>query len=90
MNNVDRLIKATYESSFPLQAADDRLVKKTLLRIAGLLEENKDRVIKANQKDLSRQDPNDPKTDRLLLNETRIKNIAAAIRNIASLPCPAG
>lgn len=90
MNPVDRLIKATYESSFLLQAADDRVIKKALLRMASLLEESQAAVIKANQKDLSRQEPGDPKNDRLLLNEERIKNIAAAIRSIAALPCPAG
>lgn len=89
MKNVERLIKATYESSFALQAAANSVTRKVLLRIASLLVENKAAVIKANQKDLARQDPNDPKTDRLLLNEARIENIAKAIRVIASLPCPA-
>lgn len=90
MNAVDRLIKATYEASFPLQAADDRVIKKCLQRMASLLVENTEAVIKANQKDLSRQSPDDPKNDRLLLNKERIQNIAKAIRNIASLPSPAG
>lgn len=90
MNPVDRLIKAAYNASFQLQEADDRVLKKALLRIASLLEENRAAVIKANQKDLQRQDSNDPKNDRLLLNEARIAGIASAIRNIASLPCPAG
>jgi glutamate-5-semialdehyde dehydrogenase len=89
MKNVERLIKATYESSFALQAATNSVTRKVLLRIAALLVENKAAVIRANQKDLSRQDPNDPKTDRLLLNEARIQSIAKAIRVIASLPCPA-
>lgn len=90
MKNVDRLIKATYEASFLLQAAENSVIKKTLLRIAALLQENSAAVIKANQKDLSRQAPDDPKNDRLLLNESRIQAIAKAIRVIASLPCPAG
>jgi glutamate-5-semialdehyde dehydrogenase len=90
MNKVDRLIKATYESSFLLQAADDRVIKKSLQQMASLLEENSAAVLKANKKDLSRQDPADPKTDRLLLNEQRIQSIAKAIRAIATLPCPAG
>jgi glutamate-5-semialdehyde dehydrogenase len=90
MNNVDRQIKATYEASFQLQAAENAAIKKLLQRIAQLLEENKAAVLKANQKDLSRQDPSDPKNDRLLLNESRIKAIAKAIRAIAALPCPAG
>jgi glutamate-5-semialdehyde dehydrogenase len=90
MNKVDRLIKRTYEASFVLQAAENKVIKKTLFRIAALLQENRSAVLKANQKDLSRQDPNDPKTDRLLLNESRIQAIAKAIKVIASLPCPAG
>jgi glutamate-5-semialdehyde dehydrogenase len=90
MNKVNRLIKRTYEASFALQAADNTVIKKTLQRIASLLKESSAAVIKANQKDLARQDPNDPKTDRLLLNESRILAIAKAIKVIASLPCPAG
>lgn len=90
MNQVDRLIKASYNASFVLQAAEDRVIKKTLLQLAALLEENTASLIRVNQKDLKRQDPTDPKNDRLLLNEERISNIARAIRNIASLPCPAG
>lgn len=90
MQNVERILKATYESSFALQAAGNSTIKKVLLRMAALLEENTAVIIRANQKDLSRQAPGDPKNDRLLLNETRIRNIAKAIRVIASLPCPAG
>lgn len=89
-NNVDRLIKKTYESSFLLQAAENKVIKKALLQIASLLKENSAVIIKANQKDLAKQLPDDPRNDRLLLNEERINNIAAAIRAIASLPCPAG
>ena len=90
MNKVDRLIKATYDASFSLQTADNTVIKKTLLRIAALLLENRAAVIKANQKDRARLTPYDPKHDRLLLNEGRIQAIAKAIRVIASLPCPAG
>lgn len=90
MNKVDKQIKATYEASFSLQAAENSVIKKTLLKMASLLTENSKIVIKANQKDLSRRDANDPKNDRLLLNEGRIQAIAKAIKGIASLPCPAG
>lgn len=90
MNKVDRIIKLTYESSFHLQAAPNGLIKKVLQRMAVLLEENTAPLLKANQKDLLRQDPDDPKNDRLLLTEARIQGIARAIRSVASLPCPAG
>ena len=90
MKNVDRLIKQTYEASFPLQAAANAQIKKALLHLSRMLVENTNSLIRANQKDLAKQKPDDPKTDRLLLNEERIHNIAKAIRAIASLPCPAG
>ncbi|MDQ3279699.1 MAG: glutamate-5-semialdehyde dehydrogenase [Bacteroidota bacterium] len=90
MNNVDRLIRRTYEASFPLQAATNAQTKKALLHLSRLLVENTASLIKANQKDLARQDPDNPKTDRLLLNEERIRAIAKAIKTIAALPCPAG
>lgn len=88
-NKVDKQIKTTYQASFALQAAENSTIKKALLRIASLLIENSKAVFKANQKDLSRQDPSDPKNDRLMLNEQRIGAIAKAIKAIASLPCPA-
>lgn len=90
MNQVERLIKATYESSFVLQAADEELIQLTLFQIASLLEDNSVALLEANERDVAKQDADDPKTDRLLLNKARINNIARAIRHIATLPCPVG
>jgi glutamate-5-semialdehyde dehydrogenase len=90
MNQVDRLIKRTYEASVVLQVASNSTIKKALQQLAVELVKNTAAILKANRKDLLRQDPADPKTDRLLLNEARIKSIAAAIKAIAALPCPAG
>lgn len=89
MNTVDKLIKSTYEASFQLQAVTNAVTEKTLLAIADLLRQNTKALLTANRKDVAKQDPADPKTDRLLLNEERINNIAKAIRVIAALPCPA-
>ncbi|HEV7332834.1 MAG TPA: glutamate-5-semialdehyde dehydrogenase [Flavisolibacter sp.] len=90
MNNVEKLIKRTYNASFSLQAAADTQVKKALLHLSRLLVEKSPALIRANKKDLAKQAPDDSKKDRLLLNEERIRNIANAIKIIASLPCPAG
>jgi glutamate-5-semialdehyde dehydrogenase len=90
MNQVDRLIRRTYEASFLLQEASNASIKKALQSLATELVKNKATILKANEKDVARQDPADPKTDRLFLNEARIKSIAAAIKVIAALPCPAG
>jgi glutamate-5-semialdehyde dehydrogenase len=90
MNQVDRLIRRTYEASAVLQGASNSTIKKALQQLAAELVKNTAAILRANKKDLLRQDPADPKTDRLLLNEARIKSIAAAIKTIAALPCPAG
>lgn len=90
MQTVDILIRRTYEASFLLQAASDTQIKKALLHLAKLLVEKTPALIRANKKDLAKQAPDDPKRDRLLLNEARIRTIANAIKTIASLPCPAG
>ncbi|HWJ28002.1 MAG TPA: glutamate-5-semialdehyde dehydrogenase, partial [Flavisolibacter sp.] len=90
MDRIDKIILNTYNASFVLQTISNKAIKKALLTIASTLEANTSKIIRANKKDIARHDPLDPRIDRLLLNEERIKNIAGAIRNIASLPCPSG
>lgn len=58
--------------------------------LADVLEQSTAALIRANRKDVSRQDPADPKTDRLILDEQRIRAIAASIRKVAKLPNPCG
>ncbi|HWD88357.1 MAG TPA: glutamate-5-semialdehyde dehydrogenase [Mucilaginibacter sp.] len=47
-------------------------------------------LLEANQKDLNRMDPSDPKYDRLKLTEARIRDIAKDMVNVANLPNPLG
>lgn len=47
-------------------------------------------ILAANASDLTRMDPQDPKYDRLKLTENRINDIAADIRNVATLAGPLG
>lgn len=65
--------------------------KRDLLhRIAQGLERNVAAIITENKKDLERMDPNDPKYDRLELNEERIHGLAQSVREVAGLPDPTG
>ena len=57
---------------------------------ADALEQNTERIIEANKKDLARMNPENPMYDRLLLNADRIKGIAADTRNVATLEAPCG
>lgn len=81
-------IKKAYTSAPALRAADDRQLKKILLLIADELEKQQNTILRANQKDVSKQDADNPRTDRLMLNEERIKGIANSIRKVSRLPNP--
>src|SRR4051812_11131309 len=90
MDQVDKIIQSTYNASFVLQGISNKVIERTLLFIADMLEANTAKMIRENQKDLGKKDPADPRVDRLLLNEGRIRNIASAIRSISRLPYPSG
>ena len=61
-----------------------------LLTLADLTEANMAAVLAANALDLARMGPENPKYDRLLLNEDRLRAIAADLRRVAALPSPLG
>ncbi|GAA4730107.1 glutamate-5-semialdehyde dehydrogenase [Flavisolibacter ginsenosidimutans] len=86
--NVDKIIRDTHKASRALQLASEETVQTALEKMASHVEEGTANLIKANRKDVQRLGANDPMADRLLLNEARIKNIAAAIRSVAGLPSP--
>src|SRR6266852_4790827 len=90
MKSIEPLIIKTYKAAITLRNVSDRQLKKALLMLARELEKNSDIILKANKKDLTKQDPANPRNDRLMLNESRIQNIAASIRKISRLPNPSG
>jgi glutamate-5-semialdehyde dehydrogenase len=90
MTATEQLIYKTHEASFALQKVPDATIKKMLLQLADQIEKNTASLIKANQEDLSKQDKDNPKNDRLMLNKERIKNIADSIRQVSKLPNPSG
>ena len=90
MKTVEQQIIKTHKAAAELRNATDAQIKKALMALADAAEKNSAVIIKANKKDIAKQDANDPKIDRLLLNEERIKNISTAIRQIARLPNPSG
>src|SRR4051812_15774015 len=90
METVEQLIIKTHKASAFLRKATDAQIVKTLQMLADDVEENSADILKANSIDVSRQNPEDSKIDRLRLNEPRIKNIANSIRQISKLPNPTG
>ncbi len=73
-----------------LSVTDTAKINGILLKVADAAEENSGFIIEENKKDLERMEQSDPRYDRLLLDEKRIKGIAVDMRNVASLPSPLG
>lgn len=61
-----------------------------LLTLADLLLANQAQIIQENKKDLDKMSDDNPKKDRLLLNEARINDLAASLRDIVKLNDPTG
>lgn len=90
MNNIADNFRKVREIGYQTQELTVDLRNKTLLDLANLLEDKTDEIIKANQFDLDKMAKNDPKYDRLLLNQERIRGIASDLRKVVSLASPVG
>jgi len=90
MENVHTLIQRTYSAAVHLRNTGDGQVKTALQTLAELLETAHGPLLRANAKDLSRQAPDNPRNDRLLLDEQRVRAIAQSIRKVGRLPDPSG
>ena len=82
--------KAVRKAGKVLVQLSEQQVNDVLESLAAAAIANSEEIIKENQKDLDRMPVDDPKYDRLKLTDQRIKDIAAEIKNVASLPSPLG
>lgn len=73
-----------------LAACSESEINALLVDIADELERRIPEVLEANAKDQARMDPANPMFDRLVLNEERLRGIAADTRKVAALPSPLG
>ncbi|HKX56349.1 MAG TPA: glutamate-5-semialdehyde dehydrogenase [Xanthomonadales bacterium] len=83
-------LTAIREAARKLANCSAASIESLLLRLADRLEAATLQLLAANQLDLLRMDPDDPRYDRLLLDEQRIAAIAQDLRNVAALPSPVG
>jgi glutamate-5-semialdehyde dehydrogenase len=87
---IEPLIIKTYHAAAGLRQAGDKQIQAALKMLAAFLEQDSAALLRANAKDLARQDPGNPKNDRLMLNKQRIADIAHSIRKVCHLPDPTG
>lgn len=90
MDAVEKLIINTHKAAANLRTAREAQIVKALKDLGNRIKDNTKTLLRANQKDMVKGAANDPKKDRLLLNEERIKSIANSIRQISKLPDPSG
>lgn len=90
MEQIDKMLSAALEASRKLVLLTDEQINAILIAVAEATIANSGHILRENSKDLARMDKNDPKYDRLMLTEERLKGIADDIRNVATLPSPLG
>ena len=87
---LKNLLRTTRDASRSLAHREEREIQAVLTTLAGMIAEHSDELLAANRSDLARMDPDDPKYDRLLLNEERLNAIANDLRKVAGLESPVG
>jgi glutamate-5-semialdehyde dehydrogenase len=73
-----------------LAVLEQKDVDRALMAAADAVEASSGQLLEANALDMKRMPISSPMRDRLLLTEERIKDIAAGMRHVASLPSPVG
>lgn len=90
---VENLCISAKKASVPLAVSDGETRAKALMLMAQALEEAKDEITEANKADLRAAElagVSGPMLDRLMLNDSRIADIASSLRDVAALPDPLG
>jgi glutamate-5-semialdehyde dehydrogenase len=90
MSEVLSSIIKTHKAAGSIQKATAAQIYQLLEDLSKEMVASSAELIAANKEDLSKQDPDNPKNDRLMLNEQRIKSIAASVLKVAGLPDPTG
>lgn len=73
-----------------MAALTDNERNEVLTAVADAICSQKDRILKANSRDLQRMEPANPLYDRLQLTNVRLDGIAADMRKVTTLPSPLG
>ena len=88
--HIDSSLEKTREAARELARCDDAAIRAVLNSLADEMLATSEEILEANRSDLSRMSQSDPKYDRLLLNDERLKAISNDLRYVADLPSPVG
>lgn len=82
--------KQAKAASRSLALIPEDLRNQILQAVADAIVDFKERILAANEKDLTKMDPKNPLYDRLQLTDKRLDDIASDMRHVAELPSPLG
>jgi glutamate-5-semialdehyde dehydrogenase len=88
MTDYNQIFQSVKSATRNLPLLTEREIIQTLQSLREISLDNIGFILQANLQDLAKMDPNDPKYDRLLLSEKRIKGICNEIAQVESLPSP--
>lgn len=89
MESIQGLLEQAQAATRSVKGLPDQQKQQLLQRLAVHVVENTAAIVAENRKDVEKMSAQDPKMDRLVLNETRIKQLADSLNEIALLPDPA-
>ena len=88
--SIISLLKTTRAASGQVRALGNAQKTQLLHDIAEAISQNKQHIIAENEKDLVRMADDNPKKDRLALNNDRIGGLVSSLHEVAKLSDPAG
>lgn len=88
MESIQALLEQASQATTAVKLLSDSEKQALLKALAAKLRLNSDAIIVENKKDLDRMPDSDPKKDRLLLNASRIEDLAKSVEDIVALPDP--
>ena len=88
--SIKNQLERTRAASAALSLMTNERISSILITLAEETMNQVGFILSENRKDLDRMDPVDPKYDRLMLTEARLRDITDDLRRVASLPSPLG
>jgi len=85
---LEATFKAVQKASRSLSFLSDEKINAILLSLADVIENDVEKILIENKKDLDRMDESNPVYDRLKLTSARISDIAKDLRGVAKLSSP--
>jgi len=89
METIHPLLEKAQSATKSIKTLSDEKKQQVLRTLSSRILEQSAAIIAENKKDLDKMSDDDPKKDRLLLNEARIQQLADSLNDIAGLPDPA-